>query len=245
MLKEGPYQEIETEVAHNKLLGSIAPNVYHTGRCEFNSDQGFIVMEYLPLRVEHDLLCRGMETLEDHVWVRSNPYPFDHREWRKRFLQRFSFNVPQWIDEEPCLTHGDPTLANMRWNGRLMRFIDPWPAGNGIPPYPSVDRGKVMQSFLGWEQALYYMAGSPNEHKEDFLYNGYVQFNPFHGMNENTLRRTMFWCMMHFIRIVYRESTYNNRVTALGKWASLVAIEIGKVLGLENEARLGLGWDHR
>lgn len=251
ILKEGPYREIVFEAMHLEELGAIAPKVYHFGKehghrgYTLEGDiplQGFMVMEQLPAYPETDLLLFGLQTLEQQVWIKQAPSGFVDFGWQAQFKARFGFDLPGWTlwDNQYCLIHGDPTLANMRFNGQVVRFIDPKPPGNGIPPFASIDRGKIMQSWLGWEKALYQLAGTPLTTRMDHLYaweGPYrEQVYPFRHLSREDLKVTMFWCMVHFLRIVQREKT-----SPLGKWSRQNALEIAEELEMGDAVRLGLG----
>jgi hypothetical protein len=234
MVKDGPFEALEAEAVHMDYLGrEVAAQVYMFGQ---NPDgSGRLIMESLPHVPEYDLLLLAIKTLDKHVWSRSPTPLWDVARipWRDAFYLRFGFTVPDWVieNESYCLIHGDPTLANMRFDGIRLRFIDPKPPGNGIPPLASVDLGKIMQSYMGWEIALH--------EKVDAI--GYMphyvdhQMNPFERFPEDDLRRTMFWCMVHFLRIVHREGQ-----SPLGYWAAQNVRNLQHAIGMENVA-IGLG----
>lgn len=242
MMKEGPSTEIVSEVEYLRNLNSngypIAPIVYYAGPTDGSHKTWFMVMEILEAYPEVDLLLFGARTLEERVWKYPAISWTSH--WPVKFMDRFGFQVPEWVFEPICLIHGDPTLANMRFDGKQVRFIDPKPPGNGIPPLPSVDRGKILQSYLGWERALYTLNEMPLSTRMDHLYAGEGPFReqvfPFPDLDDLSLRRATFWCMIHFLRIYYRES-----YTDLGMWAADNGMHIAGRLGLKDELRLGLG----
>lgn len=243
MVKDGPFEALEAEAVHLDYLGKdVAAQVFMFGQ---NPDgSGRLIMEQLPHVPEYDLLLLAIRVLDDAVWSRK-PYPkwngiVEHEtglHWARQFQLRFGFTVPDWVvkGEEYCLIHGDPTLANMRFDGIRLRFIDPKPPGNGIPPLASVDLGKIMQSYLGWEIALHSKVDAIGmmPHYVDH------QINPFENFPEEELRRAMFWCMVHFLRIVHREGQ-----SWLGYWAAKNAKALQGLIGMDDVTiSLGSRWD--
>jgi hypothetical protein len=149
------------------------------------------------------------ELLDRLVWSRPSPEK-DKDLWIRQFEHRFRMSPPDDVVDQPhCLSHGDPTLANIRClEDRRVLLIDPKPHGRGIPSMADVDRGKMLQSLMGWESAL----GSGPQ---------FMQQWPFWDLDEAAIRRTVFWCMVHFLRIRQREGD-----TVLGQWANRVAIRL-------------------
>lgn len=236
MVKDGPFEELEAEAVHLDYLGpDVVAKVYMFGQ---NPDgSGRLIMEHLPHVPEYDLLILAIQTLDKKVWCRTPRSLIDggSYNWQVRFWSRFNFSPPDWVDEPFCCTHGDPTLANMRFDGLRLRFIDPKPPGHGIPPYKSVDLGKIMQSYMGWEIALHEkvdMSGVMPHYIDH-------QMNPFENFPEEDLRRVMFWCMVHFLRIVHREGQ-----SPLGVWAAQNVRTLQQTIGMDDVAiSLGPRWD--
>ena len=203
---------------------------------------GRIVMEHLTVVPEGDLLLLAIQTLDKKVWNR-RPHPLWNKKssisWAEEFYLRFGFEIPVWVGmEQHVCIHGDPTLANMCFDGLTLRFIDPKPPGNGIPPFASVDLGKIMQSWLGWERALFWLSGKTVANPLDammFDMSGRGQYDPFLEIEEFTLRRAAFWCMVHFLRIVHREGQ-----SGLGHWAAKNVRALQELIGMGNDT-IGLG----
>lgn len=232
---------MEEEAQHLAYLGSdVAPEVYMFGQ---NPDgTGRIVMEHLTMVPEGDLLLLAIQTLYKKVWSRP-AHPMWNRKmyWAQRFQLRFGFEAPDWVNEPECCVHGDPTLANMCFDGLKLRFIDPKPPGNGIPPFASVDLGKIMQSYMGWERALFWQSGRTVVNPVDAMMfsDGRQQLNPFPEVPNIDLRRATFWCMIHFLRIVHREGK-----SGLGYWAAKNVRALQELVGMGNDnISLGPGWD--
>lgn len=132
------------------------------------------------------------QLLAARVWPRADS---SNESWVRHFHERFKYYPPSWVVEEPdCLIHGDPTIANCM-HGELggAVLIDPKPPGNGIPSKASVDRGKILQSLLGWEQHLAGDALATDTPLPEDL------------SDDLTLMRALFWCQIHLLRIMLRE----------------------------------------
>jgi hypothetical protein len=200
-VKTGGLVPIEDEVRHIRRLPSIImPRILGTW-------SGGYAMEQLE-RIDVPpawILDSVHHILADTVWVQSLP-PMavpDATGWHLTLSDRLQIDVPLWVrQEEFCLCHGDPTLANvMRRDGNLV-LIDPKPPGRGIPPMASVDRGKMLQSLMGWECAL--------------LDKPIPSLSwPLGGLSDLELRRAIFWCRVHMLRIVQREG-----ISSVGTWAA-------------------------
>lgn len=181
-----------------------------------------MALQYLPMNrmLLSPLLVKVRNLLEILVWPRPCMQPHS-LSWPERLSERLGIEVPDWIErEQPCLIHGDPTLANIVDLGGHLRILDPKPPGRGIPSLRSVDRGKMIQSLMGWELAL----GA-----EDLRLLTDKLLWPFADLDDENLSRAIWWCMIHFLRIVQREGD-----TELGRWSSGAADELGGLLGLQH-----------
>lgn len=199
IVKKGEPEAMVAEALHLKILGpNVAPAVY----AEL---PGMIVMEWVtnePM-LKSSLMSKAQNLLQVRVWNRSCPLEHLDQHWTSAFKDRFRFAPPQWVKvERPCMIHGDPTLANTIEHAGFIRLIDPKPPGRGIPSFKSVDRGKMLQSLMGWEKALDPDCNIPE------------QVWPFLQIEYLDLLRAIWWCMMHFIRIQQREKD-----SPLGCWA--------------------------
>jgi hypothetical protein len=115
---------------------------------------GHYVMEHLwPVPIRADL-PRGIESmLERYVWNR-DPVRVENEIWHQELLQSTGIDAPFWSysDSVPCLTHGDPTIANaMLRDDHSVVLCDPVPPGRRVPQIREIDQAKIVQSMLGWE----------------------------------------------------------------------------------------------
>lgn len=200
--------EITAEIALIRHLGSaVCPKilgVWHGG----------YAMERLEsMLTAHMDVWVILNILKTHVWNREGS---ERPNWAGDFRARFGFAPPGWVSERTCLIHGDPTYGNTAWraagpdnDGNRVLLLDPKPVGRGIPSFRSVDLGKVLQSLMGWEMAL----GS------QWSIIGWLD------LPDDELRRAIFWCGVHFMRIRQREGD-----TALGYWARDNARLLGELV---------------
>lgn len=105
------------------------------------------------------------------------------------------------------LIHGDATLANLVYDGRLpferWRWIDPL-TRPFVPGDPLVDLGKMYQSCLGYERVL---AGLEPERDDDLIEGLAHQTNlcEFHGL---------VWATVHIIRLIPYQHTKDKPIFA-------------------------------
>jgi len=149
-------------------------------------------MEYLyPAEFSPDSLIVQERFLEQHVWNRDASW------------------VPIVNEKEPtCVIHGDPTLDNvLMTKDGMMRITDPIPpAFLRKPSIKSVDHGKILQSFLGWEVVL---RGAPQ-----------IQYQwPSYMQDYDTAKRAIFWAMVALKRIAKRDI-----FDSATQWANRVAV---------------------
>lgn len=102
----------------------------------------------------------------------------------------------------PCLTHGDPTLANS-YHGPdgLLRLADPLVPGGKVPSLREVDIGKLLQSITGFERVL---RGRPVERGQDLKNRaGFlsVELHSAMGPDMGLRRRSWFWLGVHAARV--------------------------------------------
>lgn len=203
VIKIGP--GCQQEGAFCQYLGEeVTPRVYAI-------IQNGYVMERLAKHFPSKLLLKKIEyVLSTRVWSRpATPWSMDV-DWRDCLLE-YGVKVPDWaVPTEFCLVHGDPTVSNC-----LIRMVDrngvatpelviadPRPPRNYIPQCRETDMGRIVQSFLGWEQAAY----------------GYefVRYEfPDFFKDKDTHRRARFWCGATAARIEYLERSRGNRKNIL------------------------------
>lgn len=137
--------------------------------------------------------------LSTFVWNRP-PVPMAGG-WSGLLRATTGISVPDWaLQSHECLTHGDPTLANL-----MMRhgnaepdtpiIIDPVsPMGGRVPQIREIDQAKILQSMCGWEALI-----------GGFTLNSGMWLYPhFMFLDQGHLRRVVFWlgvtvrrCMDH------------------------------------------------
>lgn len=126
--------------------------------------------------------------------------PFSTRAKLEGLLDRYEDEVAERVDEvrmrilkamrysaiEPGLTHGDPTYENLLMRGDAVVLADPIPATPAVPDLVEVDKGKLLQSALGWEEAVRGIPRAPWD-PEDVL-----------ALGERGV--IVGWCLVHLLR---------------------------------------------
>ncbi len=194
VLKRGLH--VHEEAVHAQLLGpAVCPRIPLIGT-------DLYVMEYLsPVPMTPELPLAAEAILANCVWDRSpidcTPY------WWQRLFETTGIGAPDWTwkDVEQCLTHGDPTFANMMSrpiegvNRGQMLLCDPVPPGRRVPQIREVDQAKILQSMLGWEAMIggrcIPSAGGFTWDEPDFLQD---------GLGEAHAQRLMFWTGISMLR---------------------------------------------
>jgi hypothetical protein len=179
----------------------------------YNQD-GYI-MEYLyPAKMLASSIRDQEKFLADNVWCRPSIFCSDFlpeaRRWYCVLIKSIDIVVPRWAFalEEPCLIHGDPTLDNMLLKDGQIRITDPIPPQYlNRPCLRSVDQGRLLQSFLGWETVL---RGMPHI---SYMW-------PEFMCDYKTALRAIFWCMVVLKRISVKDTTN------AGIWAGKIAEEL-------------------
>lgn len=105
--------------------------------------------------------------------------------------------------------HGDPTLANIVHDGETWRWIDPLNRIY-IPGDPHVDLGKMFQSCLGYEQALF---GLIREERYDLMRQLAQQCKLSYELGK-------LWCYIHIVRLLpYQDDRVRRDFErVLGAW---------------------------
>jgi hypothetical protein len=173
------------------------------------------VMEYLHPAEPYLQSIRNQEfMLENLVWKRSLddvPYAkqIGDESWVRELEKTVGVRVPEWALDEPCLIHGDPTLDNTlvtKTSG--IRIADPIPPHRLVrPSIRAVDHGKMLQSFVGWEEVL---RGAPHI---EYAWPRFME-------DYETAQRAVFWSMVALKRIALR-----NRKCNAGMWAVQISQE--------------------
>lgn len=105
-----------------------------------------------------------IDVLRRDIWLHPPETTLDWDGHVHYVLQRAAEHAPAYaprlntaqrrVDPESlvrCLTHGDPTFANVLLRDGDPVLVDPIPADWRVPPLQAVDLGKIVQSLLGYE----------------------------------------------------------------------------------------------
>lgn len=116
----------------------------------------------------------------------------------------------QYDQPRAGLIHGDPTMANLmqRRDGQLV-ITDPIRPVGKVPSLVDVDRGKLLQSVMGWEVQL----GAPEWRTGKI--NALCQV-VLKGLTRLESHRAWFWCAVHLARTV----PYTQADLYLNQWAA-------------------------
>jgi len=187
-LQEGSYCEF--------LGPDVAPFVYGS------ISNGYVMEKLEPAPRTRNLLRNIEKLLETRVWNRpALPSTMDC-DWREN-LRKYGVETPDWaVPTEFCLVHGDPTASNALIRGNDLILCDPRPPRDYIPQCRETDMGRILQSYLGWEEIAY---GA-----EHILWN-----RPDFYDNTQWRKKAIFWCGAAAARIEYLEHSRNNRVRIL------------------------------
>jgi hypothetical protein len=175
----------------------------------------------LPRHVIHPtkLAYEMTEKLSEHVWSQEarvffNPNMHLHKMENligaMAFTEKFRgvFESIKWGDLEYGLTHGDPTYDNVMLRHGEVVLIDPLPATTAVPDLIAVDRGKMLQSVMGFEMVRY------GDRSFDGAQLPYI-------IDENEYRAALYWCAVHFLRAIpyveegIRSDLFNRAVLAV------------------------------
>lgn len=149
--------------------------------------------------------------LKAYVWDRDSIYPPTN--WAEANYNWRLEHAPWILDcnatkEITCLTHGDPTLANVvfrKETGQLL-LCDPLPPRPEFPSTRSVDYGKMLQSAAGWEHQLDYVwpDSTPFWLLENLIPKEYHQ-------------NSLFWAAFHCARIAVRNPKHKDWAISTSK----------------------------
>lgn len=211
-LAEAEYLVHLGEIAAPRVLTVVSPRTdplcnFQVGRHR----EPYYVMEHLTPAVRHRRLLLEIESvLERFVWSR----PARGHQFRVSSLRDLvGRSVPDDVLSRPlCLTHGDPTVANALVDGERLVLGDARPPRSYTPEMMDVDRGKILQSALGWE--IVERGETP------------VEWDPPKFWDAPADRaRAMFWCGVACRRIHVRETarTESDRRLVVLDWSSETA----------------------
>lgn len=180
--------ECQQEGAYCEVLGSeVAPKIYAI------IDRGYVMEKLQPVDTEDPYLLRKIEKLLiDKVWSRSALPSSSDSDWRDK-LKIYDIDVPDWvIPDQYCMVHGDPTVSNALMRDNQLILADPRPPRDYIPQCRETDMGRILQSFLGWEQIAY---GKIARKYLAPLFCGDLKYSS----------KARFWCSAAAARISYLE----------------------------------------
>lgn len=162
------------------------------------------------------LLKRVHTLLSEKVWSRPTLYVIQ-KNWTNLHYEVLVNEAPwipteyaTWAYENPgkaCLTHGDPTLANVVLRGDELLLCDPLPPRTHWPSLRVVDYGKMLQSAAGWEHQLNDKWCAPSPEPIGVV----MSLIP-----QEELMTSLFWAAFHYARISVAD---RNKGTPRGEWA--------------------------
>lgn len=164
-----------------------------------------------------------------------------HAPWITTIIRRV-YDVTELTSPRWCLTHGDPTLSNVMLRDPSLEerrgheagvvmpvrvLADPIPPHGKVPPLPEVDRGKLLQSVIGWERVLFYTLGIDRTVRLSGSDSIDVVLE---GCTQNERQQAWFWAAVHCARLV----PYAKRAghTALAEWGARKSREICSARGV-------------
>lgn len=194
VIKTGP--GCQQEGVYCQLLGpEVAPEIYAI------IPDGYVMEALQQIKGDAFQLIQIEELLRTKVWSRpALPVSTDYS-WKDK-LGEFGITVPEHaIVSEPCLVHGDPTVSNALVRVRRsvdLIMCDPRPPRDFIPQYRETDMGRILQSYLGWEQAAYGWAKAR-------------YYEPLFMTDKSLRAAAYFWCGAAAARIEFLERSRANR----------------------------------
>jgi hypothetical protein len=203
------------EGAFCRHLGEIVcPKIYDI------NPQGYVMEKLEQIPRTPDLLRDIENLLERFVWIRPSQYfEVTGQENYIEFQKSMGIETPNFArPTEFCLIHGDPTVSNamnrisgdrvLGINNSLV-LIDPRAPNGHVPSAAMVDRGKILQSYFGWEEVAY--------GEESHSY-----WQP-HFMSDPELKRqALFWLGYHAARIEQLEISRNLNRRNILDWCKQV-----------------------
>ena len=164
--------------------------------------------EFWPNYVESDKFFKEVAPWELHQFLHTMGAD-ELIEAYNRLPIRLLFNFDTAI-------HGDPTLANCMLRDTELVLIDPLPPEGKIPAAEYVDRGKLLQSYFGYERII--RPGFPEVHPD--LYSIIMQ-----GMDDEEQQMCLFFCALHFLRILpYRNDQPEIKQAIQSKFKEVTAL---------------------
>lgn len=167
--------------------------------------QGYMMnrLQHEPLNgiYEHELFRAMISILSQQVWNRRhvpNNWRFDLEVFCNGLCPEM--DIRHMLSElfpkkeiHGCYIHGDPTLSNLMADKDCnIYLIDPIKPIGKMPWMQEVDVGKMLQSVIGWEHVAFGW-DMPDDRCIDLF---------DHVFSEAELQRSVFWLMIHAMRIL-------------------------------------------
>lgn len=217
-VKSFPEHSLDAEARMCMMLYPLTPWVIAVGS-DYYEMEILQEPEHTPHWTENAFI--DMRQKLELVWARK--LPIVNRDWRPlliKFCETYGYNVaplihallPVSVTEGAQMIHGDPTLANVMFRNEYdLCIVDPIMPNGKIPAMWTVDLGKMLQSCCGWEKVILGWKYDSASCADKVLNN----------VPMIDARRSWFWCMVHFLRILpYVKSESNAGVMAKNnaKW---------------------------
>lgn len=217
VLKIGGPIDVRKQAELCRMFGTeTAPIIYWIGADSYCMEklQSLKSRDYATLYQELKII------LSKYVWNRReqnyNYYWRDYvKQWMIKNVLEFSadliFTLYPPTTDDPCLIHGDSTLANLMQRDEQYILIDPVPSRRHVPSFREVDLGCMLQSAAGWENLL-----EPEEWDLG-------DFEELSGVilaceTDSTRQRAYFWASYKCHRILFHAQRKNISDWS-GKWA--------------------------
>lgn len=119
----------------------------------------------------------------------------EHLGWDPLQVATLIADIPDWPGQ-PCMTHGDATLANLVYDSLSgdWLWLDPLICPH-IPHDPHVDLGKLYQSCWGYEKVLCDPVRGHLEFDRDLA----LKLAAMCGLSSKVAMR---WCIVHMLRLL-------------------------------------------
>ena len=173
------------------------------------------------------LLRENLWNIKETVVVKHNWHGTLYDAVMRRFIDVYQLNIIKGFTDKICervseqifrlrelkgLTscpiHGDPTFDNVMIRFGLPVIIDPLPWEESyIPPFKSVDLGKLLQSAWGYECALQDIHYSIKDFAGQHDYN---MIRIFDGESKVDILAAKIFCLIHYVRLLPYQKIENQ-----------------------------------
>jgi hypothetical protein len=201
------HDRAEEQALYCCMLAPLCPRIDTIGN-------GWYSMQKLRMhlgKADDEVLADIVFMLKNHIWCR--PLPWQNTGWRQLLAAWYAreigshFTDPMMVAKlleklypvgtryPQCMIHGDPTVANLGYDDvDNMILLDPLPPKGKMPGFATVDIGKLMQSYIGWEYVL--LGQKPPD-----IHN-YRTAKMLRGFSRLEVDRVLFWLYVHLVRIL-------------------------------------------